>query len=98
MRQHLYDCGVTGGKRAFQGSSELFGLLYTLAVGTELFGELREVGVREGHSVRPSRKPKLLVHTNGPVHTVVQDNRDERRFVANSGLQLLDRHHETAVA
>ena len=68
-----------------------------MTVRSEGLGELHEVGIAEGHAVIGQAQFRLLPadHT---VAVVAHDEHSEVEAEPHGGLQLLDAHHEAAVA
>ena len=86
------------GYSSSQDWNEFLGLLHAFSMGTESHREFAEIRIYEVSTTDPSRVTFLLMHADRPVHTVVDQNNDERKFILNRRGQLLVDRQETAIA
>ena len=94
----MNDCRLLARHRAFVSRAKLFGSFDTLAMATKgarVGGEIRilQFGCRNATWI-----VFFLMHTDGAVHTVIDDQHNNRSVVLHSRRKLLPMHHEAAVA
>src|SRR3954466_11162760 len=85
------------GERAVERGSEFRGRLHQLSVRAEGAGVGREVRVDESRAMHAARVVALLVHADGAVLAVVDDDHHDGELVPHGGRELLARHEEAAV-
>src|SRR5919201_2015127 len=92
------DRGLAGSLRCREGGKEIRGPLHRRAVAAEGPGIGRKIRIPQTGCYHSPGIVALLVHANGAVHTVVDDNDDDRQLVLHRGREFLASHEEIAVA
>src|SRR6516162_3561536 len=91
------DRGLAGFLRGFERRKEIRGLLHHRAVTAEGARIGRKIRALQSCPHHPAGIVALLVHADGAVHAVVDDDDDHRQAVLHGGCELLPCHQEIAV-
>src|SRR5271165_1755776 len=97
VEEAMQDRRLAGGEGALEGRRKILGALDPLAMAAKGLGVEREVGILQLRSDHAARIVALLMHANGAVLTVVDDDHDHGRAILRGGRELLAVHQEAAV-
>src|SRR5207248_2829783 len=97
-KPELQKRGNVCGERALECGRELLGAFDGLSERAEGARVRRKVGVLQMGAVDAARILALLVHADGAVAAIVDDDQDEGQPVLDGGGELLPGHQEVSVA
>src|SRR6185437_12834046 len=94
----MQDGRFAGGQRALERRRKIRSALDALAMAAKGLGIKREIGILQLRSDHTPRIFALLMHANGAVLAIVDDDDNDRRAVLHGGSELLAVHQKAAVA